>query len=186
MDRCEIFRCEIILATIYGGEKAEMKKIGGKGKKIEATRTYTRKEVREAVNGLLSDGLYIGIGEVCGIIENQFKTGGLVRQPVLDGVGRSTFEWVFAGNARPQQDGRVWSDTCDPIANPNWSLGSNTLEIEARLRKHKQQECYTEVTPKAQRRGGKRIGAGRPKALMEKERSKLLLNTTYGKAPNHK
>jgi hypothetical protein len=175
LDRCKIFRGEIVLATIYGGEKAKMRKeeeeteiIMGekypkleKGKKIEATRKYTPKEDREAANGLLSDGPYSDIDEVCRITQAQYKTGGLVRQPVLDGGGRSTFEWVFAGNARPQQDGRAWSDTCDPVAKPDWSLGSNTLEIEAKLRVHKQQERYTEVTPKAQRRGGKRRGAGR-------------------------
>jgi hypothetical protein len=130
---------EIIMGEIYPKIK--------KGKKIEVTPKKPLLDFREYADRFLIRPKYSDIDEVCRITQAQYKTGGLVRQPVLDGGGRSIFEWVFAGNARLQQDGRVWSDTCDPVAKPDWSLGSNTLEIEAKLRVHKQQERYTEVPP---------------------------------------
>jgi len=107
------------------------------------------------------------------------RNGGLVRMPVLDGAGRSSFEWVFSGGVRryetPPREGMTTQDTIhstrpvvglkadfsphrEYIPNPNWSLGSNTLEIEAKLRKDKKEEGYVEV----ERRGGKRAGAGHP------------------------
>jgi len=86
------------------------------------------------------------------IQEAAHKNGGLVRMPVLSGDGRSTFEWVFAGNAKSEIDARVTSDTCDPAWNSKWSLGTNTMSIETKLRKHKLEEGYKEP----ERRGGKR------------------------------
>jgi len=91
------------------------------------------------------------------VYETQHKNGGLVRQPVLDGVGRSGFEWVFAGNAKKSQDGGEWSDTCDATADPKLSLGSNNMVLEAKLRKHKDKLNYKEV----ERRGGVRHRRGR-------------------------
>jgi len=85
------------------------------------------------------------------------RNGGLVRQPVLDGGGRSSFEWVFAGNAKKPQDGGEWSDTCDATADPKLSLGSNNMAVEAKLRKCKAKLNYKEP----ERRGGARHRRGR-------------------------
>jgi len=86
-----------------------------------------------------------------------FCNGGLVRQPYIDGAGRSNIEWVFAGNAKKAQAGGEWSDTCDAEADPKLSLGSNNMAIEAKLRKHKIKLNYKEP----ERRGGIRHRRGR-------------------------
>jgi len=97
------------------------------------------------------------IEQVCEIPGVQYMNGGLVRMPVLDGGGYSTFKWVFAGNAKKAQDGGEWADTCDLIADPKLSMGSNNMAVEAKLRKHKAKLNYKEP----ERRGGIKHRRGR-------------------------
>jgi hypothetical protein len=146
--------------------KAKRGKKTKKGKKIEAPPKIPLSEPRERMNLFSHTSPKSLIEDEQIIPEHRHCNGGLVRQPVKDGGGYTHFEWVFAGNARTTIVSNRRPDYSDHVAwnpKPEWSLGTNTLAIEAKLRKHKQQEGYTEVTPKVQRRGGKRRGAGRPK-----------------------
>lgn len=97
------------------------------------------------------------------------RNGGLLRMPMLDGAGRSSFRWVFAGNVRQESQERPWSETHDLTVGLTGGLGGNNLKVEAKLRRHKQQEGYTEVKT----HGGKRRGAGRKKSQTEANREAI-------------
>jgi len=117
--------------------------------------------------------IYSGIGDEYRFRKTEHKNGGLVRQPVKDGGGHTHFEWVFSGGARRYETpafGEMSTPTIIHAAvphpglkpdfsfhresnpNPVWSLGTNTLNIEAKLRKHKVELDYKEP----ERRGGVR------------------------------
>jgi len=78
-------------------------------------------------------------------VSREGVTNGNVRQRVYDGVGNSEYDRVFAGNARKDTSFQyeVYLSNQREVKE-GWSLGTNTLDIEKKLRARKRELGWRE------------------------------------------
>ena len=84
---------------------------------------------------------------------NYMDSGGDALCTKIDANGKKRLTHAFSGSI--EEYPKNHSDTCQYQPDPAWSLGSNTRNIEARLRRTKKILGYAERTPKQYLKGSR-------------------------------